>query len=119
MPSYSFSFEVCHPSKASIVIAKQPQVILASVGRGRLLRSKNHPHQILAAVAAIPDVNDARVLARTEKLRGPYVSLPAVVQATSYELYDLMHGLATHYLVKYMPRYTLFHWNPIKMGIRR
>lgn len=58
-----------------MVMAKQPQVILASVGRERLLKSKNHPHQILAAVAAIPDVNDASVLARTEKLRVLHVSI--------------------------------------------
>lgn len=69
VPSYSFSFEVCHPNRPSMTIAKKNQVNLASVGRETLFRSKNHPHQIFAVVAASPDVKDARVLERTEKLR--------------------------------------------------
>lgn len=67
--SYSFSFEVCQPNMPSITITKIPQVILASVGRENFFRSKNHPHQIFAVVAARPDVNEARVRDRTEKLQ--------------------------------------------------
>lgn len=66
--SYSFSFEVCQPNMPSMTITKKPQVILASVGRENLFKSKNHPHQIFAEVAANPDVNEASVRERTEKL---------------------------------------------------
>lgn len=66
--SYSFSFEVCHPSRPSMLTAKMNQVIFAIVGRDTFLRSKNHPQKMLAVVAMMPEHKEASVLERTEKL---------------------------------------------------
>lgn len=49
---------------------KKDQVILASVGRRNRFRSKKKPQKTLALLAARPEVSEARVLARTEKLLG-------------------------------------------------
>lgn len=68
--SYSFSLLACQPSKASMTTTKKDQVILASVGRRNLFKSKKKPQKTLALLAAKPLVREARVRARTEKLVG-------------------------------------------------
>ena len=90
LPEYSFSFANCQPNNAVMNTAKNAHVNRARVGRLRKGRSKNHPQKILATVATTPEVNEPRVLARTEK-----------------------------YLVKYMPRYVPFQLKPVRMGMRR
>lgn len=52
----------------SMTITKKNQVILASMGREIFFKSKNQPHQMFAVVAASPDVKEAKVRERTEKL---------------------------------------------------
>lgn len=47
---------------------KKNQVILASVGRLNRFQSKKQPQKMLALLATRPEVSEARVLARTEKL---------------------------------------------------
>lgn len=66
--SYSFSLVVCQLSKASMATTKENQVILVSVGRLNLFQSKKNPQKTLALLAAKPEVREAKVRARTEKL---------------------------------------------------
>lgn len=79
-----------------MTITKNPQVILASVGRENFFKSKNHPHQMFAEVAASPDVKEARVRERTEKLHIESVYLSSLRRDSESDVDLLVSEIDAH-----------------------